>query len=81
MHLIMYYSELKGKIKQNHIFHCNSLQCSRGKIIPFKMKEADIDDAKTSDIKNFCKKKGLMSCPTVLIQNHCPSLMKFLTRL
>ena len=85
MHLVMYYSELKGKIEQKHIFHCNSsdmsVNASGDKIIPFKIKEADIEDAKTSDIKNICKKKGLKSCPMVLTQNHCHPFMKILTRL
>ena len=63
----MYYSELKGKIEQNHIFHCNSIDMSVNaagdKIIPFKIKEANIEDAKTSDIKNICKKKRSQELP------------------
>ena len=66
-HLVMYYSELKGKIEQNHIFHCNSIDmlvnAAGDKIIPFKIKEANIEDAKTSDIKNICKKKRSQELP------------------
>ena len=54
-HLIKYYTELKGKIEQNHIFHCISngvtTNAKGNKIIPYKTKEADIIDAVVCDIK------------------------------
>ena len=60
-HLIQYYTELKGKIKQHHIFHCNSndvtTNAKGNKVIPYKIKEADIMDAVICDIKTVCKKK------------------------
>ncbi len=66
-HLIKYYTELKGKIEQNHIFHCNSndvtTRAKGNKIIPYKIKEADIIDAVVCDIKNVCKKKRGQELP------------------
>ena len=40
-----------------------SVNAAGDKIIPFKIKEADIEDAKTSDIKNICKKKRSQELP------------------
>jgi hypothetical protein len=59
-HLTKYYTELRGKIEQNHIFHCSannmSVNAQGKKMLSIKIKEANIFDAETSDIKSICKK-------------------------
>ena len=81
-HLVKHYTELKGKIEQNHIFHCSaddvSTNAKGNKVIPYKIKEAEIIDAVICDIK--CKKKEGKTPPTHLILNLSHPSLRILTK-
>ena len=84
-HLIKFYTELKGKIKQNHIFHCNSNDVTTGakgnKIIPYKIKEADIIDAVVCDIKMSVRKREVKNSLTQLTLNFLHPSLRIPTKL
>ena len=58
---------VEGEIEQNHIFYCNAddvtTNAKGNKVIPYKIKEADIIDAVVCDIKTVRKKKRGQELP------------------